>query len=97
MSRGELGVVFSLSVVAPIGCGAFVGSLSCADLEGRAHGGGPSPLKSHKTIGFLSNTGLHPLKITNLSSQQSMLGHHGHGSKTPFKWCSAGGPMMARL
>ena len=36
MSRGDLDIVFSLFVVAPIGCGAFVRTLylSCANLEG---------------------------------------------------------------
>ena len=56
----------------------------------------PPSLKNHKNIGCLSNTGLDPLKITKLPSQHSMLGHHRHASETPFKWRSAGGPMMAR-
>ena len=56
-----------------------------------------TPLKNNKNIGFLSNTGLGPLKITKLPSQHSMLGHHWHASKTPFKWRFAGGQMMARL
>ena len=64
--------------------------------RGGDRGSGP-PLKNHKNIGFLSNTGLDPLKITNLPSQQSMLGHHRHASETPFKWRFAGGPMMARF
>ena len=46
---------------------------------------------------FLSNTGPDLLKITKLPGQRSMLGHHRHASETPFKWCFAGGPMMARL
>ena len=46
----------------------------------------PPPLKNHKNIGFLSNTGLDPLKITKLPSKHSMLGHHWHASETPFKW-----------
>ena len=38
--------------------------------------GGPyPPLKNHKTVGFLSNTGPDPLKITKLPSQHPMLGH----------------------
>ena len=40
------------------------------------------PLKNHKNIGFLSNTGPDPLKITKLPSQHSMLGHHQHASET---------------
>ena len=51
----------------------------------------PPSLKNHKNIGFLSNTGLDPLKITKLSSQHSMLGHHWHASETPFKWHSLAG------
>ena len=42
----------------------------------------PTPLKNHKNICFLSNTGLDPLKITKLPSQHSMLGHHRHASKS---------------
>ena len=53
-----------------------------------------TPLKSQNR-GFLSNTD--PLKITKLPSQHSMLGHHRHASKMPFKWRFAGGPRMARL
>ena len=54
-------------------------------------------LKNHKNIGFLSNTGRDPLKITKLPSQHSMLGHHRHASETPFKWCFARRLMMACL
>ena len=39
---------------------------------------GLDPLNNHKKIGFLSNTGPDPLKITKLQSQHSMLGHHQH-------------------
>ena len=42
----------------------------------------PLPLKNHKHIGFLSNTGLDPLKIT----KHSMFEHQRHASETPFKW-----------
>ena len=56
----------------------------CVDLEG-AQGPGP-PLKNHKNIEFLSNTGPEPLL---------MLGHHWPASETPLKWRLAGGPMMA--
>ena len=43
------------------------------DLEG----GGTEDLALEKSrnIGFLSNTGLDPLKITKLPNQSSMLGH----------------------
>ena len=49
---------------------------SCADPEGGKQGVQTPPpphLKKHKNIGFLSNTGLNPLKITKLPSQHSML------------------------
>ena len=34
----------------------------CADPEGGNRGPDPPPLKNHKNIGFLSNTGPDPLK-----------------------------------
>ena len=37
----------------------------------------PPPLEYSQNIGFLSNNGLDPLKITKLPSQHSMLGHIG--------------------
>ena len=46
----------------------------CMDPEGER--GLDPPLENHKAIGFLSTTGLHPLEITKLPSQHSMLGHH---------------------
>ena len=57
----------------------------------------PSPLKNHKNIEFLSNTGPDPLKNHKAPNQHSMLVHHRPASETPFKWCFAGGSMMARL
>ena len=65
---------------------------------GGSRGGGQgvrTPLKNHKNIVFFSNTGPDPLKITMLQSQHSMFGQHRPASETPFKWCFAGGPMMA--
>ena len=67
----------------------------CADPE--VGTGVPDPPGKHKNIGFLGNTGPDPLKITKLSSQHLMSGHHRHTSETPFKWRFAGGPVMARL
>ena len=68
----------------------------CRSREG---GGGQGvrtpPLKNHKNIGFLSNTDLDPLKNHKLLSQHSIMGHHWHASKTPFKWRFSDGPMMA--
>ena len=46
-----------------------------ARIQGGGGAGGPDPLKNHKNIGFLSNTGPDPLKITKLPSQHSMLGY----------------------
>ena len=67
---------------------------------GRSRGGdwgsGP-PLKNHKNIGFLGNTGPDPMKITKLQSQHSMLGNHRPDNEMPFKWRFAGGRMMAHL
>ena len=74
---------------------------SCADPEGGGGAGGPDPPEKSQNIGFLSNSGLDPLKITKLPSQHSMLGHHRHASETPckwrFTWRFPGGPMMARF
>ena len=69
------------------------------DPEGGGGTGGPDPppLKNHKNLGFLSNTGLDSLKITKLPRQHLMFDHHRHASETPFKWRFAGGPMMASL
>ena len=66
---------------------------------GAGHADPPPPLNNHKNIGFLSNTGPDPQKITKLPSQHLMLGHHWPVlvSGTPFKWRFAGGPMMARF
>ena len=69
--------------------------ISMADPEG-GRGSGPT-LQNHKNIGFPSNTGPGPWKLTRLPSQHSMLGHHLHDSETPFKWRIGGGPMLACL
>ena len=61
------------------------------------------PLKNLKNTGFLSNTGADPLKnqkatkpaFKKLRSQHSILGHHRHASKTPFKLRIVSGPVMA--
>ena len=53
--------------------------------------------KITKIKGFLAILVRVPWKITKLPSQPSMLGHHRPTSETPFKWCFAGGPMMARF
>ena len=66
---------------------------SCADPEGGGQGvrNPPPPLKNCKNIGFLSNSGLDPLKITKLPSQNSMLGHNHHNS---FRWRADGGRLI---
>ena len=68
---------------------------SCADPEGGTGIPDPPPLENYKNIGFLSNTGPDPLKITKLPSQHSMLGHHRPISEAPFKWRFAGRILMA--
>ena len=54
---------------------------TCADPEGGAGGPDPPPLKNHKFIGILSNTGPDPLK-----KSQSY-----HVGPSSFKWRFAGG------
>ena len=64
-------------------------SILCYDIQyvriqrGGDRGSG-LPLKKHKNIGFLSNTGPDPLKITKLPSYHSVLGHHRYASETPL-------------
>ena len=74
---------------------------TCADPEGgqgvRLPPPPPPPGKLQKNIGFLSNTGPNPLKITKLPIQHSMLGHHRPASETPFKWCFTGRPVDGTL
>ena len=48
---------------------------ACTDPEGRQ---GSRPLKNHKNIEFLSNTGQDTLKFSKVPSQRSILGHHRH-------------------
>ena len=59
--------------------------------------GSGTPLKNHKAKVFLSNSGPNPIKITKLSSQQSMLAHHQRASEMPYKWRFTGGLMMAHF
>ena len=58
-----------------------LGPNACADPEGGQ--GVQIPLENDKNIGFLSNTGPDPLKITKLPIQLSMLGHQRPTSETP--------------
>ena len=50
---------------------------------------GTPPLKNHKNIGFLSNTGPDPLKNHKTAKPAFNNG-------PPFKWRFTGGPMMTR-
>ena len=60
---------------------------SSADPDGGGdRGSGPPPQENYKNIGFLSNTGSDPLKITKLPIKHSMLGHYRPASETPFRW-----------
>ena len=60
-------------------------SLKHVQIRRGDRGSGPHPLENYKNLGFLSNTGPEPLKITKLPFQLSMLGHHRPASETPFK------------
>ena len=68
------------------------------NIMGESRGGSRSILKSHKSIGFLSNTGPDPLNNHKATkSQHSMLGHHWPASKTPsmaFCWRADDGPLL---
>ena len=68
---------------------AFCVSISlCHKCAIPAGGRGSGSPKNHKNIGFLSKPGLDPLKITKLSSQHSMLGHHRHPLPLWIRaWC----------
>ena len=70
--------------------GPFEYNNACADPEGGGVGG-PDPLKNHKNIGFLSNIGLDPLKITKLPSHHSMLCHRQHTAKRHLNGVSLAG------
>ena len=63
----------------------------------RVGGGGGAeplsqPLKNHKNIGLISNTGPDPKKNHKTTKPDSMWSHHGHASETTFKLRFAGGP-----
>ena len=57
-----------------VGSSAITATLPCVDPGGGGGGarGPDQPLNNHKNIGFPSNTGPDPLKITKLPSQHSM-------------------------
>ena len=51
---------------------------ACADPGGGGRGSGPPEI--HNNLGFLSNTGPDPIKLTKLPSLHSMLVRHRHAS-----------------
>ena len=66
---------------------------------------GDRPLKNHKNIGFLTNSGPYPLKITKLPSlkpafnvgpssarQLGLSYNQWHARETPYQWRFTGGP-----
>ena len=71
--------------------------IACADPERGCRGFEPPPLKNHKFIGLLSNTGPDPMKITKLPSQHSTLGYYRLACETPFKWRFAGRRIIAHF
>ena len=74
-------------------------SLTWADPEGgdREEGSGPPPPENSQNIGFLSKTGLDPLENHKATELAFIVVPYRPTSDTPFKWCFAGGPVMARL
>ena len=77
--------------------GKTFATFSCSDPEGGDRGSGP-PLKNHKNIGFLSNTGLDPLKnykatkpafnvVPSLACQRNAI-------EMAFRWRADDGPIL---
>ena len=64
--------------------------------RGKGHGV-RTPLENHKNKGVLAIPGPDHLEITKLPSQHSKSGNQRPASETPFKWCFACGPTMARF
>ena len=56
-----------------------------------------TPPEKSQNIGFPSNTGPDPLKNHKATKPAFNVGPPSAASETPFKWCFAGGPMMAHL
>ena len=54
-----------------------------------------TPLKTHKNIEFLSNSGPDSMKNYKATNPHSMSDHYQHASETPFKRRFAGGLMIA--
>ena len=79
----------------------FLAMCSCADPERRGREPNPPPPPppwiSHKSIGFLSNTGPGPLEITKLPSLHSKLSHYRPVSETAFRWRADDKPLDPRM
>ena len=54
---------------------------------------GPDPPEKSQKYRVLTNSCQDPMKITKLTSQHSMLGHHRHASET-FRWRADDGPSI---
>ena len=72
------------------------GTFTCADPEGGGQGVW-TPLKNHKNIGFSSNTGPDPLKITKKATEPTFNVGPCILTLMHDRWRFAGGPMMAPL
>ena len=59
--------------------------------EGGGAAGADTPLENYKNIGFISNTGPDPLKITNIPIKHSMFGHRRPACETPLNGVSLAG------
>ena len=70
--------------------------ISSADPEGGTGGPDP-PLKNHKNIGFLSNTGPDPLKNHKATKPAFNVGSSSAGQRNTISMGFAGRPMMARF
>ena len=66
---------------------------SCADPEGDSGSG--CPLKNHKNIEFLSNTGQDPLKNHKAAKPAFNVGPSTARHQNAIYWCFSGGSMVA--
>ena len=92
VTPGAMFEIFGLSLTTEM--------VSCTDPEGGRGSGPPPPPWKIAKIGFLSNTGPDPLKITKIPSLHSMLSHHRPAIETPFNGVSLAGrwwPTMVRV
>ena len=90
-------LISSLTLVRFLYAFLTINGYTCADPEGGTGGRNPPPLKNKKNIGFLSNIGPNPWKITELPKQLSMLGQHRHARKRHLngvRWRADDGPLI---